>query len=192
MNSYDDLSPPTPPRKDTPKVSKFKDVSNASTTSVNTRSDGISVAELEARKRSWFQKVFGKKRKDKALIIDHDHTVVPDDDEEFESLQDLFTPARAVVTRQNHVHGSSMEGVSVSSQARPVFEQSWFAKMLHLKPATTILVMNVSKAQARREIVKVLREWRKFGIKDVAVEKREGGDVIRARVDAVNCESFYC
>jgi len=70
----------------------------------------------------------------------------------------------------------------------PEASQNWFAKFLHLKPATSVIVMQASKASARKEIAKILRDWRKFGIRDVAVEKRQTGDVIRARVDTANCE----
>jgi len=181
--------PPTPPRKDTPKEKQSRTTSSLSSTSTESKQDGVTVEETEAKKRSWFQKVFTKRRKEKSLPIDVDHKFVPDNEDDLDTVEDLFTPTRGAPTRRGHRQIPSMEGVAISSATpRPEASQNWFAKFLHLKPATNFVVMQASKAHSRREIVKILREWRKFGIRDVAVEKRPAGDIIRARVDAINCE----
>jgi len=183
--------PPTPPQKDTPKEKQTRTTSSLSSMSIESKQDGVTVEETEAKKRSWFRKVFTKRRKEKSFPIDADHKVVSDDEEDIGTVEDLFTPARRAPTRRGHRQMDSMEGVAVSSALPlPEASQNWFAKFLHLKPATNFVVMQTSKAHARREIVKILREWRKFGIRDVAVEQRPAGDSIRARVDAVNCECF--
>ena len=182
-SSHEDLAP-TPPRKDTPKEKQTMNVSSTSSLSTEGKNDPRA---FEEKKRTWFQKVFSK-RKHTLPAVD-DHEVVPGEMEEEDSVADLFTPARRSQTRRGHRSVPSMEGVAVSlASARPETNQNWFIKFLHLKPATSVLVMQVSKARARKEIVKVLREWRKFGIRDVAVEKRPTGDVVKARVDAANCE----
>lgn len=186
--SSEDLAP-TPPRKDTPKEKQQRTISGLSSGSTEPRKDeGISTEETEARKRHWFQKVFGKRRREHTSN-ENDHMVVQDDLEDNETIDTMATPAARGPTRRGHRATTSMDGVAVSSAtSRQEPSQSWFAKFLHLKPATSVLVLNVSKVHARKEIVRILREWRKFGIRDVEVEKRSTGDVVRARVDAANCE----
>jgi len=188
--SSEDL-PPTPPRKDTPKEKPSTTFAGLSSTSIEAKQDDATLEETEAKKRSWFQKVFIKCRKEKNVCIESDHKVVPDDEDEAYSMEDLLPPARRGPTRRGHRKLPSMERIADSSAPpQPEANQNWFTKFLHLKPATSVVVMQASKAHARKEIVKVLREWRKFGIRDVAVERRPTGDVIQARVDATNCKSF--
>lgn len=189
--SSEDL-PPTPPRKDMLKEKHTRTYSGLSTTSsTEAQQEELTPEETIAKKRHWFQKMFGKRRRDHAHSVASDHKVVQDDMDDIEFMDSHFlrTPVPRGPTRRGHRHQSSMEGVAVSSaNAQPEPSQNWFAKFLHLKPATSVFVLYASKACARKEIVKILREWRKFGIREVTVEKRPGGDVVRARVDAANCE----
>ncbi len=46
-------------------------------------------------------------------------------------------------------------------------------------------------AKARREIVRILRDWKKYGLRDVVNERSGGGDLIRGRVDSMNCENPF-
>jgi dissimilatory sulfite reductase (desulfoviridin) alpha/beta subunit len=64
--------------------------------------------------------------------------------------------------------------------------QNWFAKILHLKPATKVLALNVSNVRARKEVAKILREWKKYGIEGVRVDKQR--NTVSARVGELNCE----
>lgn len=152
---------------------------------LNPRTNVAAVEDHEARKRTWFQKVF--KRKEQHISVSNDHQVLPADADETDDVADLFTPARRGNRRGGRPQSQS-EYPPNAPFTQPEISQNWFAKFLHLKPATKVVVMRASKAQARREVVKILREWRKFGIRDVVVEKRPTGDVVRARVDAANCK----
>lgn len=64
--------------------------------------------------------------------------------------------------------------------------QNWLARFLRIKPAVSVLCFQVSKIRARKEIAGVLREWRKYGIRDIVVDKDAGR--IWARVAEKNCE----
>lgn len=50
--------------------------------------------------------------------------------------------------------------------------------------------MIASKRRARQEIASIFREWKKYGLKDVVVDKRR--NIIFGRVDAKNREYLYC
>ncbi|KAL9029633.1 MAG: hypothetical protein Q9196_002147 [Gyalolechia fulgens] len=62
--------------------------------------------------------------------------------------------------------------------------QNWLMKFLRIKPAVTVLAFQVSRIRARKEIVNVLREWRKYGMRDIVVDKAAGR--VWARVGVKN------
>ena len=66
-------------------------------------------------------------------------------------------------------------------------KQNWLARLFRVKPATTHLCMAISRRRARQEIVILLREWRKYGIKNIYVDKQR--NIIFARVGSKNCKS---
>ncbi|KAK5276926.1 serine/threonine-protein kinase gin4 [Cryomyces antarcticus] len=63
-------------------------------------------------------------------------------------------------------------------------ERSWFARFLHIKPASKVLCLQVGRGRARTEIVKLLRQWRQYGIRDLVFDRER--NVISGRVDKVN------
>lgn len=46
-------------------------------------------------------------------------------------------------------------------------EQTWIARMLHIKPACMTVCFNIARPRARREILKILKGWRKYGIENL-------------------------
>ena len=63
--------------------------------------------------------------------------------------------------------------------------QNWLARLFRVKPATRYLCLTVPRRRARQEVAHLLREWRKYGIKDVEVDRSR--DLVFARLDAKNC-----
>ena len=63
--------------------------------------------------------------------------------------------------------------------------QNWLARFLRIKPAINVMCFQVSKVRARKEVAGVFREWRKYGMRDIVVDKTTGR--IWARVDVKNC-----
>ncbi|KAL8716171.1 MAG: hypothetical protein Q9220_000076 [cf. Caloplaca sp. 1 TL-2023] len=48
---------------------------------------------------------------------------------------------------------------------------NWLMKFLRIKPAVTIIPFQVSRIRARKEIVGILKDWRKYGMRDIIVDK---------------------
>lgn len=65
-------------------------------------------------------------------------------------------------------------------------KQNWLARLFNVKPATTYLCMSISRRRARQEVTILLREWRRYGIRGIQVDKQR--NIIFARVGAKNCE----
>jgi serine/threonine-protein kinase HSL1 (negative regulator of Swe1 kinase) len=63
-------------------------------------------------------------------------------------------------------------------------EQSWFARFFKMKPAVQILCFNISRGRARQELVILLKEWRRHGIRDLEYSREN--NTITARVDKIN------
>ncbi|KAG0651271.1 Serine threonine-kinase HSL1 [Hyphodiscus hymeniophilus] len=51
-------------------------------------------------------------------------------------------------------------------------QQNWFAKLFNVKPASKIICFSVSDRRARQEIVTILKEWKRYGIRELQVDKK--------------------
>ncbi|TVY49671.1 Serine/threonine-protein kinase [Lachnellula occidentalis] len=63
-------------------------------------------------------------------------------------------------------------------------QQNWLAKLFHVKPASKFICFSVARRRARREITTVLREWRRYGIRDVQADKQR--NIVFGKVGATN------
>lgn len=93
---------------------------------------------------------------------------------------------------QQPYHSNTNNISSLSFVAAPPREiqpqhQNWLMKFLRIKPAVTVIPFQVSRIRARKEIVAVLREWKRYGMRDIVVDKEKGR--VWARVGVKNCES---
>ncbi|KAF4537662.1 hypothetical protein BFW01_g11178 [Lasiodiplodia theobromae] len=64
--------------------------------------------------------------------------------------------------------------------------QNWLSRFLHIKPATRVIVFQVGRGRVRQEIVRLLRDWKRFGVRDVKFDRST--NIIQARVDKTNRE----
>lgn len=68
--------------------------------------------------------------------------------------------------------------------------QNWLARLFRVKPAMRFLCLQISGRRARQEVTILLREWRKWGMRDIEVDKER--NIVFARVGQKNCESPTC
>ncbi|GES63155.1 putative serine/threonine protein kinase [Aspergillus terreus] len=62
--------------------------------------------------------------------------------------------------------------------------QNWFARVFHFKPATRVVALNASKMKARKEVYKILRKWKQYGLEEVYLDK--ANSIIHGKVGEVN------
>lgn len=67
-------------------------------------------------------------------------------------------------------------------------KQNWLARLFRVKPATDHICMTISRRRARQEVTILLREWRKYGIRDIQVDKQR--NIVFARIAAKNCKWY--
>ncbi|PFH57995.1 hypothetical protein XA68_14306 [Ophiocordyceps unilateralis] len=74
---------------------------------------------------------------------------------------------------------------SSSSGTRNIeVKQNWLTRLFRVKPATSHICMTLSRRRARQEVAILLREWRKYGIRGVQVDKQR--NIVFARLGAKN------
>lgn len=66
----------------------------------------------------------------------------------------------------------------------PEMQMNWLSRFLHIKPANKTLCFHVGRGKARQDLVRLLRDWQRFGIRDVTVDRET--NTITGRVDKGN------
>lgn len=65
-------------------------------------------------------------------------------------------------------------------------KQNWVHRLFRMKPPSKYLCFSGSKHRARREVVSILRGWRKYGVANVRVDKQR--NLVFGEVLADNCK----
>ncbi|KAJ4369149.1 serine/threonine-protein kinase gin4 [Neocucurbitaria cava] len=68
--------------------------------------------------------------------------------------------------------------------APPEMQMNWLSRFLHIKPASQILCFHIGRGKVRQDLVRLLRDWQRFGVRDVSLDRET--NVINARVDKNN------
>jgi serine/threonine-protein kinase HSL1, negative regulator of Swe1 kinase len=169
---------------------------SSSGVSDTSRGEAVEVRTAEQQdqvtlKKKWFQKMFSKSSKSKGndSSIHTDHEIAEDisEDGDVNSIDGDY--GKKLTNRGSYRAHTSVDAAAAAAVHAPIeISQNWLARFFRIKPATRVMCLQVSKARARKDVIRVLRDWRKYGLRDVVCERRAGGDIIRARVDACNCK----
>ncbi|KAF3046025.1 hypothetical protein E8E12_010447 [Didymella heteroderae] len=66
----------------------------------------------------------------------------------------------------------------------PEIQMNWLSRFLHIKPATKTLCFHVGRGKVRGDLVRLLRDWQRFGVRDITYDRT--ANTINARVDKIN------
>ena len=86
--------------------------------------------------------------------------------------------------KYHHARNTSGEDDQRSRQIEP--QRNWLAKLFHVKPVSKFICFCVPKRRARQELTSLLKEWRRYGIKDVEIDKQR--NIVFGKVGAKNCK----
>ncbi|KAF2499558.1 Pkinase-domain-containing protein [Lophium mytilinum] len=67
---------------------------------------------------------------------------------------------------------------------RPDYQTNWLSRFFHIKPASKTLCFHIGRGRARQELVRLLRDWQRFGVRDVFFDRKT--NIVNARVDKSN------
>ncbi|KAJ5824839.1 hypothetical protein N7447_007179 [Penicillium robsamsonii] len=70
------------------------------------------------------------------------------------------------------------------NKRRSIANHNWFARVFQIKPATHVIALSTSKSKARKELYKLLREWRDFGMEDVYLDR--ANSIVHGRISEAN------
>jgi serine/threonine-protein kinase HSL1, negative regulator of Swe1 kinase len=105
----------------------------------------------------------------------------------FEIQDDSASIAESIAEEQWQSHVGRVTNFE-NPRARQIEpQQNWLARLFHVKPAMRFICFSVSKRRARQEIASLLKEWRKYGAKDIVVDKER--NIVFGRVGPRNCRS---
>ncbi|RSM03185.1 hypothetical protein CEP52_007558 [Fusarium oligoseptatum] len=154
---------------------EWQDCNSYMTTSDGKRSDSTST-EAPAKKKT-FSFSFWKSNKQRDSIMSIGG---PDD------VEPSTTDTHTVANENNQVKAPQPKWhESGSGPVRNIeVKQNWLARLFRVKPATSHLCMAISRKRARQEVTILLREWRKYGIRGIQVDKER--NIVFARVAAKN------
>ncbi|KAF7587470.1 hypothetical protein BBP40_007191 [Aspergillus hancockii] len=126
----------------------------------------------KSRQRGGFFRKFMKKRASKSS-----HNPIPDPQITEETIPILDPSTR----RDSPADSNKPLPRRPRSQGKSV---NWFARIFHFKPATRVIALNASKIKGRKEVYKILREWKPYGLESVYIDK--ANSVISGKVGEVN------
>ncbi|KAF3354765.1 hypothetical protein VdG1_07251 [Verticillium dahliae VDG1] len=81
-------------------------------------------------------------------------------------------------------HGDQSITESDSGVRKIEVHQTWLARLFGVKPATSHMCLVVSRKRARQELAILLKDWRRYGIRDIQVDKER--NVVFARIGSKN------
>ncbi|KAM5346925.1 hypothetical protein ACJ41O_009930 [Fusarium nematophilum] len=154
---------------------EWQDCNSYTTSSDGKRSDSASTA-APAKKKT-FSFTFWKNNKQRDSVM----SIAKPDERERPSMEvrPAGKPTSHAQAPQTKWHCSG------SGPVRNIeVKQSWLARLFRVKPATSHLCLMISRRRARQEVAILLREWRKYGIRGVQVDKQR--NIVFARVAAKN------
>ncbi|KAI4934006.1 uncharacterized protein J4E92_003676 [Alternaria infectoria] len=66
----------------------------------------------------------------------------------------------------------------------PEMQMNWLSRFLHIKPASKTLCFQIGRGKVRQDLVRLLRDWQRFGVQDVSLDRASNS--INARIDKSN------
>ncbi|KAH7090280.1 serine/threonine-protein kinase-like protein GIN4 [Paraphoma chrysanthemicola] len=80
--------------------------------------------------------------------------------------------------------GPEHSGDPPARNGPPEMQMNWLSRFLHIKPANKTLCFHIGRGKVRQDLVRLLRDWQRFGIRDVTFDRDT--NIINARVDKNN------
>ncbi|KAM0508156.1 hypothetical protein ACHAP8_000366 [Fusarium lateritium] len=151
----------------------WQDCNSYLTSSDGKRSDSTATDAPTKKKAFNFNFWKSNKQRDSIMSIAKE----PDEKEERPSVElsvvsKTNTSTKVPQSRWHESNSGPVRNIEV--------KQNWLARLFRVKPAIDHICMTISRRRARQEVTILLREWRKYGIRDIQVDKQR--NIIFARV----------
>ncbi|RMZ71023.1 serine threonine- kinase GIN4 [Pyrenophora seminiperda CCB06] len=92
----------------------------------------------------------------------------------------------------NHSSSSTLSNFDLGGESSadvvrngpPEMQMNWLSRFLHIKPANKTLCFQIGRGKVRQDLVRLLRDWQRFGVHDVSLDREANS--ICARIDKSN------
>jgi hypothetical protein len=150
------------------------------------RNSSAATAKSESVRKGFFA-FFGKKSKDdkgrRPMELGGKHT--------FHHLESIsHTDISAALNfssssiLSNFDIGSDNNNNDNARAGPPEVQMNWLSRFLHIKPASKTLCFHIGRGKVRQDLVRLLRDWQRFGVQDVSLDREVNS--ISARIDKSN------
>ena len=197
QKSSDNLTAPTPPPKETNPIAEWARPDNKRKSAAPSEGSANSdpLQPNKAGKSHKFFKIFSGKRDSRDSLrlghngdydISEEASIVTQDSHHQQALMSGALRNQSTTTVSKHGMGKDSNTMAPPPVPRPIqpHHQNWLARFLRIKPAVSVMCFQVSKIRARKEVAALFRDWRRYGMKDVIVDKAAAR--VFASVDAKN------
>ncbi|KAF3046844.1 hypothetical protein E8E11_009428 [Didymella keratinophila] len=145
-------------------ASKQSDASNASEFPM--RNTASAAAKSDSAPRKGLLSFFGKKKEEKLKSP---------------MKLDLNSSSSSILSN----HGLGPDSIESGHRPGPPdVQMNWLSRFLHIKPASKTLCFHIGRGKVRGDLVRLLRDWQRFGVRDVMFDRT--ANTINARVDKTN------
>lgn len=165
-------------------ASKQSDASNASEFPM--RNTASAAAKSDSAPRKGLLSFFGKKKEEKAKSpMELDRKCTSNMQLHLADISCVVNSSSSSILSNHGLGPSSSE--SGPRSGPPEVQMNWLSRFLHIKPATKTLCFHVGRGKVRGDLVRLLRDWQRFGVRDVTFDRT--ANTINARVDKINRKS---
>jgi hypothetical protein len=145
------------------------------------RNTGSAATKSDSAPRKGFLGLFGKKKEEKAkstMELDRKCNSVT-----YQCFADASTVNFSSSSLLSNNFGPDSSEVT-NRTGPPEIQKNWLSRFLHIKPATKTLCFQIGRGKVRQDLVRLLRDWQRFGVRDVDFDRKT--NVVTAHVDKVN------
>ncbi|KAG6101803.1 hypothetical protein E4U31_003540 [Claviceps sp. LM219 group G6] len=147
------------------------DETNRASTSTNSkRSHPGDESSEDSKKRNFTFPFWKNKSKDLTMSI--------------ESTREIQEKHAAKTRSPIRKRRSLLPSLNSGSSRHIEVKQNWLTRLFRVKPATSYICLTLSRKRARQEVVLLFREWRRYGLKNIHVDKQR--NIVFGKLGAEN------
>jgi serine/threonine-protein kinase HSL1 (negative regulator of Swe1 kinase) len=147
------------------------------------RNNSSAAAKSDGSARKGFFAFFGKKLKEdkskKPMELGGEHILL-----HFHSASHTDIFAALNFSSSSILSNFDIDNNDTARSGPPEMQMNWLSRFLHIKPASKTLCFQIGRGKVRQDLVRLLRDWQRFGVQDVSLDREANS--ISARIDKSN------
>ncbi|KAG5918448.1 hypothetical protein E4U42_006846 [Claviceps africana] len=155
------------------------DATRRASSSTNPKQSRSSDEHIEDSKKRNFTFPFWK-NKAKDMTLKEEAKMIDNTKGNHETCESQRIKTKSLIRKRRSLLPSLNSGSTRNIEVK----QNWLTRLFRVKPATSYLCITLSSKRARQEVVILLREWRRYGMRGIQVDKQR--NIVFAKLGARN------